>query len=512
MDRLDLTNTIWFLGWLIALAVLFVLGLRLPLQPSLRRLPAFGYVTGIVTATLGLLVLANVALVLHDAHFDLTREGVFTPSKQAESVVDRLSRDVTLTYFYQSQDQEGRRAKDMVDVLGRRNPRLHVRTIDPDKQPTVADTYGVRIYNAAVLETDGRRIQVMSTDENQIALGILRVIREQVTTVCFMEGHNEYPVENFEFHTHFEGVGGHSHGEGASAIVQMRFHGVGRMRRALESFGYDVRKIIPATMSAIPADCAAVLDVNPRATYLPGESDLLLNYLARGGAAILMYDLGFVLEPRLTAGLRKVGVVVEQDVVIDPLDHYSTDPEVVAVPVYERHPITRSVALTFFPGIRSLTLLPPPSGVTSGPLFLSSPQSYTRAVPTVAERQPGRDNAAAPSATAPGGPGRRILAAALEGAWPGAGPGSKPFRLVVVGDGDFASNSFLPYMANSDLALAMVRWAVREEHAPTVAVRMPVPRLVLLTKSQMQRIFLAIEVVLPLCVVAAGVLVWWRRR
>src|SRR5205814_3948029 len=179
MDRIDLSSPLCFLGWVIALAVLFFLGLRLPLPPSLRRLPAFGYVTGIVTATFGLLVLANVALVLHDAHFDLTREGVFTPSKQAESVVDRLSRDVTLTYFYQSQDQEGRRAKDMVDVLGRRNPRLHVRTIDPDKQPTVADTYGVRIYNAAVLETDGRRIQVMSTDENQIALGILRVIREQ---------------------------------------------------------------------------------------------------------------------------------------------------------------------------------------------------------------------------------------------------------------------------------------------------------------------------------------------
>jgi len=284
------------------------------------------------------------------------------------------------------------------------------------------------------------------------------------------------------------------------------------MRRALESFGYDIRKIIPATLSAIPGDCAAVLDVNPRATFLPGESDLLLNYLAGGGAAVLMYDLGFVLEPRLTAGLRKVGVVVEQDVVIDPLDHYSTDPEVVAVPVYERHPITRSIALTFFPGIRSLTLLPPPPGVTSGPLFLSSPKSYTRPVPTVDERRPGRDDVAAPSATAPERPGRRILAAALEGAWPGAGPGSKPFRLVVVGDGDFASNSYLPYMANSDLALAMVRWAVREEHAPTVAVRMPVPRLILLTKSQMQRIFLGIEVLLPLGVMALGVVVWWRRR
>jgi hypothetical protein len=512
MDRLDVVNTIWFLGWVLALVALFVLGLRLPLQPRLSRVGALAYAAGIVVAALGLAALANVALVLHDAHFDLTREGVFTPSAQAEQVVDRLSQDVRLTYFYQGQDQEGRRAKDMVEVLGRRNPHLHVRTIDPDKQPTVADTYGVRIYNAALLETDGRRIQVMSTDEDQIALGILRLTRARVTAVCFMEGHNEYPMDNFEFHTHFEGVAGHGHGEGASAIVQMKFHGVGRMRRALESFGYEVRKIIPATLTAIPADCAALIDANPRATYLPGESDLLVRYLSRGGAALLMYDLGFVLEPRLATALRAVGIVVEQDVVVDPLDHYSTDPEVVAVPVYDRHPITRNLALTFFPGVRSLALLPPPAGVTITPLFRSSPESYTHEVRTVAERQPGLELSPAGPPRAPGRPGRRVLAAAVEGTWPGAAPGAKPFRLVVVGDGDFASNSFFPYMANSDLGLAMLRWLVREERAPAVTVRMPVPPLILLTKRQMQHVFLVVEVLLPLGVVLTGAVVWWRRR
>ena len=105
---------------------------------------------------------------------------------------------------------------------------------------------------------------------------------------------------------------------------------------------------------------------------------------------------------------------------IDPLDHYSTDPEVVAIPVYERHPITRSIALTFFPGIRSLTLRRPPPGVTSAALFLSSPESYVREVRTVAERQPGRPGDSGPSASPhPATPGRRALAAALEGAWPG---------------------------------------------------------------------------------------------
>ena len=511
MSRLDVVNSVWFVAWLAALTALLVVGLRLPLQPRLRRPGALAYVVGVVAATLGVVALANVALVLHDAHFDLTREGIFTPSAQAENVVDRLRQDVKLTYFYQAQDQAGRRAKDMVEVLGRRNPHLRVRTVDPDRQPTVADTYGVRLYNAAVLETDGRRIQVMSTDEDQIALGILRVLRARVTTICFIEGHNEYPVDNFAFHTPFEGVAGHGHGEGASAMVQMRSHGAGRMRRALEAFGYDVRRIVPATAGAIPSDCAAVIDVNPRTTYLPGESEQLLDYLGRGGAALLMYDLGFVLEPRLAAGLRAVGVTVEQDVVIDPLEHYSTDPEVVAVPVYESHPITRNIALTFFPGVRSLTVGPPPAGVTNQPLFRSSPESYPRDVRPVAERQP--DHASGSSApAAPARPGQRTLAVALEGTWPGRPPDSRPFRLVVVGDGDFASNSFLPYLANGDLALSMVRWLGREEASPAMTVRMPVPPLVLLTKSQMKRIFLLVEVLLPLGVVAVGTVVWWRRR
>src|SRR5260370_37657100 len=107
-----------------------------------------------------------------------------------------------------------------------------------------------------------------------------------------------------------------------------------------------------------------------------------------------MYALGFVPEPRLAAGLRKVGVAVEQDVVIDPLDHYSTDPEVVAVPVYETHPITRRSALTFFPGIRSLTLLPPPPRVTSAPRFPRSSQRSTRAGQPSAQPQPGRERSA----------------------------------------------------------------------------------------------------------------------
>src|SRR5213594_1307129 len=203
MDR-NLVDTLWFAGWLAALLVLFWLGTRLPLQSRPPRLRALAFAWGTVLVALGVTFLANLALSRHDAHFDLTRERGFTPSPEAEAVVRSLTHEVRLTYFYQAQDEAGRRARHLVEMLGRHSALLHVRTVDPDKQPKLAETYGIRIYNATILEADGRRVQGMGTDENDIALGIQRLLRQRVTTVCCMEGHGEYPIDNFGFHPHVE--------------------------------------------------------------------------------------------------------------------------------------------------------------------------------------------------------------------------------------------------------------------------------------------------------------------
>jgi len=108
--------------------------------------------------------------------FDLTREQVFTPSHQAEEVVDGLAQDVKLTYFHQPRIPAGKRARDMVEVLAAKPaaPRT-------DRRSRQAADRGrdvrVRIYNAAVLEATAARSR-MSTTENQIgASAIQRVLR-----------------------------------------------------------------------------------------------------------------------------------------------------------------------------------------------------------------------------------------------------------------------------------------------------------------------------------------------
>jgi ABC-type uncharacterized transport system involved in gliding motility auxiliary subunit len=103
----------------------------------------------------------------------------------------------------------------------------------------------------------------------------------------------------------------------------------------------------------------------------------------------------------------------------------------------------------------------------------------------------------------------RVLGIAAEGT---LAPAVRPFRAVVIGDGDFASNSFLPYMSNSDLLVAAVRWLAREDQGTAVRTHIPVPPMILLTAAQSRWIFIVIVILLPLTVIGIGGVVWWLRR
>jgi ABC-type uncharacterized transport system involved in gliding motility auxiliary subunit len=506
---LDLVPLLWLAGWFVAVVGLFWAALKLPLETRLGRVQGWLYAGGVIAAAAGVCVLSNVALYLHDGHVDLTREKIYTPSAAAMRVMETLERDVQVTYFYHSRDTAGRRLRDVLQVMGRRNPHFRVRLVDPDKEPTLARTSGVRIYNAAMIEAEGRRVMVQTTDETEIALGIQRVLRERVIAVCFIEGHGELPMDNFEFHSHLEGVSSHSHSDSSSHVIEMTGHGIGRLRRALEAQGYEARKLILATRKDVPSDCTAVVLASPRTVFLPAEATALRSYLQNGGSALFLFDLGFELEAGLERLMAELGMRFEQQVVIDPLSHYQGDPGMVAVAGYDPHPITRAVSLTLYPGVRPLSLVPARDGLRAMPLLTSSRDSYTRPLTPAGNHAAEGSPSQLQSASAPPAPGPRVLGVVTEGAIEGS---RRPLRVVAIGDGDFASNSFFPYMANSDLLLSIVRWLAREERETAVASRVPVPPHILLTAAQTRAVFGLVVVLLPALVVALGCFIWWRRR
>jgi hypothetical protein len=205
--------------------------------------------------------------------------------------------------------------------------------------------------------------------------------------------------------------------------------------------------------------------------------------------------------------LTPLGLSSEPAIIIDPLNHFRTDPDKVAVPYYPPHPITARLALTVFAQARPIRLSQPPAGVKAVVLAASSQDSYLRP-PSVTG---GIAAAADGPAPAEAERGAQALAAALEGSFPGS-PSDKHFRLVISGTSKFATNEYFSYVSNGELSVAIMRWLAEDDALPNLAPRTYNLPEVVLTSSQMRNTFLAIEILLPLSTALFGVAMWWRRR
>jgi hypothetical protein len=452
----------------------------------------------VIAVALGATLAANVAVYRHDAHLDFTREKAFTPSREAADIVRALREPVQIVYFYQKENGAGRAAVTMLELLARLNPNLSFEAVDIDRNPGRAGAFGVQLYNTAVIATATHRLEVVTTDDREVALGILRALRRQQPVVCFATGHGEYDIDNFEFHTHFEGSHTHSHNSEGMGLVQMQQHGLGRLRRAIEKLGLEPRKAELRPGRPVPQDCAALIDANPRTPHIPAEADVLRRYLEQGGSYMLLVEPDFAIEPRLGALIAEAGARIDQGVIVDPVDHYFTDDQMIAITRYANHPVTRAQALSFYPGARPVEPAQR-EGVKATALFASSAKSYI-----ALDRLRYREEAAAEPKRA------YSLAVAAEGR---LSAGARPYRLIVVGDADFASNSFFPYLANADILLAGISWLLHEERLPTLKPPVEVLPLVTLTSAEVRWIFILTVILLPGAVACAGVGVWlWRRR
>jgi len=220
-------------------------------------------------------------------------------------------------------------------------------------------------------------------------------------------------------------------------------------------------------------------------------------YLAHGGHALFMLD-PFVrtgLEPLL----REYGIVVDDDIVIDEASHFWADVSAPAVSDYNRHQITRDLPLTFFPGARSLSPTPPRvPGTSVVPLVNSSKNSWGQASQDRVGFVKGRDVA---------GP-QTLMVVALRR----SEDDTRRSRIAVVGDSDFATNSFFHIMGNGTLFLNTVNFLAAQENLIGLQPRTADLARVNLTNRQMKGTFFLSVVLVPALLAVVGTAVWWKQH
>jgi gliding motility-associatede transport system auxiliary component len=505
-----ISNSLLFAAWSFTLLTLFALAVRLPLRGRGSRWAAWAANALIVGGAVGVVIAANVALYRHDVHFDATREGLNTPPQQLIDVVGGLRSPLSLTYFYNASDPNALAVRDMVEIAARSHPLLMFRAIDLDKEPGLARDIGVHSYNTAVLQAGDRKVLVENvTDPARLGYAALRVLRPHAETICFVTGHGETfrPMPGHYHFSHVETLRGHDT-PGAGDVLVAEPEQLDRLQLALNEIGLDMRPVVLATASAIPSDCTVVAEIGPRTALTEGEADLLVDYLKNGGRLVMLIDplfpLGAELQNRL---LSPLGLSSEPAIIIDPLNHFRTDPDKVAVPYYPPHPITARLALTVFAQARPIRLGQPPAAVRASVLAASSQDSYLRP-PSAAGGITVAAGAPAPVAVEHGA---QVLIAALEGVFPGAAS-DKQFRLVISGTSKFASNEYFSYVSDGELSVAIMRWLAEDDASPNLAPRTYNLPEIVLTSAQMRDTFIVLEIALPLSTALFGLAMWWRRR
>jgi hypothetical protein len=228
-----------------------------------------------------------------------------------------------------------------------------------------------------------------------------------------------------------------------------------------------------------------LLVASPQVPFAAREVRHVETFLDRGGAALLL------LEPGITNGLELLlahyGIGVSEGSVRDPAEHYGTDERSPAVTNYPRHRLTRNLPLTFFPGAAALspaTAEAPPDVVLT-PLILTSEEAHV----------------------ASGAPGPQTLWVYAIRRHAGA-----ETRLLVAGDGDFATNSYFHILGNGQLFLNAVNFLAENEQLIDIAPRHYQETRLELTNRQMLLTFLGATVALPGLLLATGLLSWWRSR
>lgn len=475
-------------AWIEAAGGLGVVLLFLPvvLQPSrtkaalLGRRARFGGNALVATVALVAIVgLLNYLGARHPLRWDVTAEQQFSLSEQTLQIIDSLSEPVHVTLFFTPGHHNRQQADDLIQEYALRSPHLTYEFVDPDLEPRRAMEFQVGRDGTIVFQRGERREFCFGAQEQDLTSALLKVTGDRAKGVYLLTGHQERDME------------------GADEI------GFSQVAGVLRTENYRVETLNLAVTDTVPADMDVLVIADPRKPLSVDELDRLRSFIDQGVSVLAMIEPGG--EDPLGGLLAEYGVVLTDDLVIDPSRSFFGDIAAPLVDRYSYHQITKDLTglSSFFPTARSITLAEPrPEGWTAQLLASSSPSSWAETRYT--ERDIARDDG---EAAGPIG-----LMAVIEPATAGSGKG----RLVVVGDADFVADSVLNTVrgsiGNLDLFMNAVGWLAEEEALISIRPKQPEARQVVLTPPQARAIIYSSMLFVPLIVLAAGGVVWWRRR
>ncbi|MGH8171675.1 MAG: GldG family protein [Rhodanobacteraceae bacterium] len=373
---------------------------------------------------------------------------------------------------------------DFVERYRRVKPDLTLRFVDPEADPAAMREAGVSVDGELELHYKERSERLKVLSETEFSNALLRLSRTRERIVAFLEG------------------------EGERQPLGKANADLGQFVGALQERGLRAVPLPLAHTGKVPQNADLVVVANPQVKLAPAIVAELVDYVDRGG------NLLWLTEPDEDAGLEALAETLSVRVLSGTVVDASgsafglADPSFVAITKFPAHPISRDFMLTI--------LLPQPAAVAQladpkwdiQSILRSSDKSWneTGHIPKAGEAA----DTIRPDADAGEIPGPLDLGFALSRVSPR--PDRREQRVVVIGDGDFLSNTSLGNGGNREFGQRVFDWLLGDDDQIVVPDKTAPDRALAFTQSGLGMLSFAFLIALPALLAVMGSLIWWRRR
>lgn len=411
---------------------------------------------------------------------DLTRGGRHELSQASRQVLDRMPGEIEVTSYARNEPGLRQLVREFLDRYQRYKPDIDLKFVNPDTVPNETRNLGIRINGELIVRYHGRLEHVRSDSEQDFTNALQRLLRGKDVWLAFVEGHGERDV-----------LGKSSHDLSIWAAQ-------------LQNRGLNLQPVNLAQINTIPDNTAVLVIAGPTSGYLPGEVNLIHDYLAGGGNLMWLVDPG---EHDGLEELRKyLGLEFPAGTIIDIAGRVIgiNDP---TITLATRQLYTSQAAVDNFE-LTTLFPMAAPIDVETTGRWKVTPV-ITTATHTWLERGELKGEVSYDSEQDLMGPFN--LAVSLERNLQHGGKELQQ-RIMVIGDSDFISNQYVNNSGNLSLGLRLIDWLTRDDNFINIPARTVEDANLQLSQPASIMIGFGFLVLLPLCLLAAGAFIWWRRR
>lgn len=280
-----------------------------------RQFKSGAYSSVITVIVIALVVVLNMAFNKLDLSTDLTSDSLFTLTKDSQKVLKDVKDDITI-YYMVTKGEEQDYIQRVIKQYNKVSNHIKVVTKDPVVYPNFSKKYvddAVSSNDVIVVDETTGAAKYVSNDEmlysdqysyytngsseqyldveGQITSAIQNVLSTDKKKIYVVTGHDEQSLSD-------------------------------SLSKTLEKMNVDVKDISLVTQKKVPDDCSLLIEYGPQSDLRDSEKTVFMDYLKKGGTAILMPGYVEKDTPNMDEILDYYGMSIQKGIIYEGVGHY----------------------------------------------------------------------------------------------------------------------------------------------------------------------------------------------